>query len=272
MIRSEYKNFLHISKWILFVLIANCFADKSTWDTGENEFYHVFIVDDTDGFVNVRSSPGANSNVVGCIASGTPIHSDDILMGDTKWWQIHSQLKQYQKSCTDSSQVIMEAAYSDSDQTKAYIHSSRLTRLSSLDTLRRHSVKKTKNKIVSVFDSFEITLDIRKFTPKGKAIKKGGFGETIIDERFAWGTDGTIPAMETANLAIRHSDFKIEVDKSLFTNLYDLHPNPALIFKGRNGCYHVALQGGDGAASYFVVLTIRNNKIIRLSPRISFFA
>ena len=258
--------------WIFLLSIAAIIHAEVFSDTAENDFSSIYVVNDSDGFVNVRSSPSTKSDIVGCIKSGTPIYSDDIFFNKDGWCNIHHHQSLYQKSCADSSKYFMEAAYSDSDKINVYIHESRLLQLSRIDTIRRTSFTRSRNTSIAKFADFELRLTIKKFNSKQRKVTHGKFGETYVDGKYAWGTDASIPTYETQLFEIFHSNIQIDVDKQYFNNLFDLRLNGAIIFSARNHYNYVVLQGSDGAGGYCVVLTIFKNRIINISPRLSVFA
>lgn len=256
---------------IPFILCAFSFA--ANIDVPENEFFHVLAVSDPDGYVNVRSSPNATGEVVACIQSGTISHVDDFDLAANNWWKINTDKKFLSKSCSDSLMVDAEMFAANQIDRNLFVHSSRFKRLTEFAVMRRISISTSQYRSVAKFDSFELELATRKFTKKNKMIKIGeSTNGTVINGDYAWGTEYTLPFIETVSLRIRHGISDVAVDKDAYSNLYELSLDDAVIFKGENGLLYLGMTGGDAAASYFVILTIRGGKVINFYKRLSYFA
>ena len=129
------------------------------------------IINDKDGFVNVRKDKNINSPVVG------KLNNDDIFGYDphdnSDWIEIYAQHLE-----NENGQSI-----------DGYIHKSRIFPLSNLKSLK--NIKSFKDSCVAINDSLKVTIKSKLFNPKKHKLTYYRSDSNIltkIDDLHIWGT------------------------------------------------------------------------------------
>jgi hypothetical protein len=107
-----------------------------------------------------------------------------------------------------------------------------------------------------------VTFQTKPFQPSSHKALVTGKGVTMIDGRYAFGTDGTLPQTEIASMKLYINGNEISVPSRLYLDCYQ--PNLAapyinVKFGNNSHIVVVSMHGGDGAAGYNVTWRLRKN-------------
>jgi hypothetical protein len=90
--------------------------------------------------------------------------------------------------------------------------------------------------------------------------------KNLIDNRYSYGIDGTMPETEIKSMSIKWNEINLSIPDSAFSNLYEPHlclyylPIEAYIFKNRN--LYIYISGSDAAGSYSVKFVFDRRKYL----------
>lgn len=216
----------------------------------QNAFGQFGIIQDKDGFVNVRKSPEISNNIKDTLHNGHIVFYYIDPKGD--WFEIDYEKEKYSNS--------------------GYIHKSRFKFLIEFDSI---PVKqRIKTKVVFQKDSFMITLTKVPFMAKNNKLQysKGGFKEQNtsylekINNKEIWGTDGGIPKTQYGQISIAWGKKSIILSQESIEDLFE--PNfeykyTAVCFDSKNNTLYISAHNSDGAGGYSVLWIIKNGKYIK---------
>lgn len=225
--------------FILFIGISVKTIAQSASKTDIEESYAV--IHDPDGFVNVRQEKSAKSPIQG------KIYNDDIFTcfpDNSDWWKI----VQLDNGKTDNSNLL-----------EGYIHKNRIVLLSHWKPLNK---KDMHYKDSSVFKNDSLNVVVKKalFNARKHKLKgKSNFVSTIDGKAF-WGTDGEIPKQAISSVRVNINGVPVFIPKDAFNDLYEPNLENLSIGFGSQGTIYILMLNSDGAGSYTVIWTIKNNK------------
>lgn len=124
-------------------------------------------------------------------------------------------------------------------------------------------------------DMIEIKIEKQDFEPSHhkvylldtvNVIDNGVEVKNLIDNRYSYGIDGTMPRTEIKRMSIKWNEKNLAIPDSAFSNLYEPHlcldylPVEAYIFKNRY--LYIYISGSDAAGSYSVKLVFDKIKYL----------
>jgi len=191
------------------------------------------IINDPDGFVNIRDSASSKSMIVGRITDDEIFYVDE---DKGEWWPVSG----------------------------GFVHKSRILILEELPSL-----KKTFNGDGSITlrnDSIEIGIRTARFDSLKHKIKRQGIGNwvTTVDGKKPWGQDGGMPTLEIIRILFKVNGKAIEFPEELYRDFYE--PNLSRInlhFASKDLWFLCMPDNSDGAGYYDAAWIIRNKKVIR---------
>ncbi|MCO4294070.1 hypothetical protein NF867_14480 [Solitalea sp. MAHUQ-68] len=188
----------------------------------------VAIIQDNDGFTNVRSKPNANSEIVYKISVNEVFwyNSEDDDFQKSEWVEVYVLKNKYSFNSIQSETV------------NGFIHKSRLLPLDKL-------------KIYKASD-FNFEYVIQPFKTQNHIIDRDkSQWVSAIDGRHAWGTDGGLPRKEVIKINLTIQGKIIQVSSAFFCDIYECE-NSFNVYK--NGeTYFVYQHNSDGAGGYELV-------------------
>ena len=198
------------------------------------------IIHDKDGFTNVRRSPSQNSPII------YKIHDNEV-------FETHSYGKK-------GNWVPITYLTASGKPANGYIHSSRILPLIKLRIEGKQVTFKVK------------LVPFKKSNHQIKMSSPGNDGSIAIvetiDGQEIWGGDGMIPTTEVASIKIKINGTDIPVTQSLFSNLYDMTPQPEMIARKGN-TYFIVQSNSDGAGYYqctWVISDLKPPKLYTFTP------
>lgn len=212
-------------KKILIALVTIGFALKAT--------AQVAVIDDKDGYTNVRQEPDGKSEVIRKIMEGEVFFVGKETNG---WRTVHLPFDKF------SEDIIRRGTI------RGYVHSSRIRMLEKMPKYAGNDC------------SFQyVTIP---FSKDGKTIQMEG--DTYVDrinQDFFWGTDGALPKVEVKALNITLEGKKIEVPDTLLKDIYEV--SEAFDCYKIGDTYYVVQGNSDGAGYYEIVWVFNRNGLLQ---------
>lgn len=197
------------------------------------------IINDSDGYVNVRQSPSINAQVMGKLDDGTILVMDD------------------EDPSIKSDWVKMDITLG-AGIAGGYVHKSRILLMLSMKKIL--NVKYGDNFCTAKNDSISIKINSAKFVANNHIIKGTPNRYEKIDGKHIWGTDGMLPKRAIASVSIKIHGQLVAIPKSVFKDLYEPNFRTFSVYFGPGNTLYLELYNGDGAGGYTVIWVIKNNK------------
>lgn len=190
-------------------------------------FGQVAIIQDPDGWTNVRKAPDGKSEVILKVYENQVFWFDyEEVDQEQDWISVYIPKNNYSLDKSEPNYIT------------GFIHKSRLLPLKKLKEY-------TGNDFIfeyqlSEFDSTNRIID-----------RHAGKWVTAIDGRPVWGTDGDFPGIQVKNMKVIVEGWLIDVHEVFYSDIYECD-NEISIYK--NGDTYFAYQrNSDGAGSYEIV-------------------
>ena len=193
------------------------------------------VVEDKDGFTNLRAAASLDSKVVGKVLSGSAIYFEET-KGD--WVKVMD----------------------DTGKGRAlFIHKSRLKPVKEWKrTAGKPSAKK--DSIAVKAGTLEATVTEAPFVEKDHKVTQGE-GEKIVDGHAVWGTDGELPSKEV-KLEVKVDGKPVTLPVEATQDLYQPnHDVLVLLSPAKPGTEaFLYMEASDGAGAYGVVWAFKDGK------------
>lgn len=196
-------------------------------------FSQVAIIEDVDGYVNVRSSASVESSMVYQLKKNELFYYDFESYENANEW-ILVDIKQNKLS------IILN--WEKNSDISGYVHRTRIKPLTTLDVLAD--------------TEFKYTLNTKKFDKANHFIKKKDGYVSTINGLFPWGIDGYEPLSQIESIEYVIQSEKYAISKMLYQDLFNAN-EIYLVFKSED-VYFVSSNNSDGAGSYDLVWAINS--------------
>jgi len=195
----------------------------------------VGLINDKDGYTNVRENPDIKSKVIYKIKDYELFLFYDYDTNESdNWIKVYIPKNKY------------ALAYEGLAGLTGYIHKSRLL---SLDNLEKFDGK-----------NFRFKYHLRTFSVDNKIIDYiDGKWISRINGRPFYGTAGSIPNNEISSIEVRVGEKTIHVPEVLYQDLFEL-TNDFNIYK-KDNIFYVQQWNSDGGGGYLLVWAIDKNSI-----------
>ncbi len=192
------------------------------------------VVEDKDGFVNVRKTPSLQSAIVGKVTSGAAVST--------------------MEKKGDFTSVSFDSA------NDGFIHTSRLKPLTGW---KQVGAKVAGNKATAKFDTLAATVTASPFVAKEHKITKDREGIELVDGRTVWGVDGGIPNT-SLRLSVTLNGTPIEVPAEATRDLFQPSlESLAILTPGQPEKQTlIFMMNSDGAGAYCVVWSFSGAKYV----------
>ncbi len=207
----------------------------------QGEDYYSYIIDDTDGYLNIREKPTANSRIVGRIEKYE-------LFFDARYFCFNDtlQFKHYPPNwipvCKDMGPMV------------GYVYKPNALPLEMLPVLVG---EKDGNRLVCGNDKFRIILSLSDFDPKGHKIEDYHTVDGVFKKGFYGDKDG-YSNKEISSLTLYQDGKK----KSLPIDHIKDYFNPGMaVYIGPAGELYIQISCGDGGEVYMICLSVVNGVI-----------
>ena len=196
------------------------------------------IINDKDGFVNVRKEPNSKSEIIGKLYNKDIFSYDSESETNSKWIKVYKQ-------------------QTNNDLLEGYVYENRIYRISKFPSL---NIKKQDINICSLRnDSISVIVQSSKFNPK-KHRSSINSDHSFIDGKPFWGTDETIPHLRINFVEVTIKDKKIDIPKNAFDDLYEPNYRNFDVYLGTNGVIYIEMDNSDGAGAYTIIWIIKDGK------------
>ncbi|MCO4293405.1 hypothetical protein NF867_11060 [Solitalea sp. MAHUQ-68] len=213
-------------KHFLTILLLTCFLKS---------FGQFAIVNDNDGFLNVRADGLSNSKVLGQLKNGHLIYCFE---NKGNWTNIDFTSK--------------------NKELNGYVYKDRYKLISNFSSIP--IMTKTENKVVLKKDSMRITITQCLFDKKRHTFKYvNGYPDQIelIDNKKYWGTDQALPKTQFDKIEIKVGQKTISLPKSALEGLFEPSIYSAEVnYDKTNDTFYIQTMNSDGAGGYLVLWRI----------------
>jgi len=194
-----------------------------------NTIAQTAIINDPDGWTNVRQKPDAKSEVIHKIYNNEVFWCDySIKDTEQEWVLVYIPKNAYCLDKVDNNYII------------GFIHKSRILFIGSLKEY--------------LGNEFEFKYELTAFDSNNRIIDREGIIIKRIDGRPIWGTDGGFPKTQVSGIKVNMSGQKIDMHKVFYTDIYECD-NDLKIYK-QGETYFVSQFNSDDAGAYDIVWVI----------------
>lgn len=201
-------------------------------------FAQFAIIDDPDGYVNVRATAKKEDNIKGKLNNGDIVYVFDT---EGNWTSIDF--------------------YTDKKELDGFIYFNRTKFITDYQEIPL----KTSDKKSTILESPEIkiTLTEKKFNIKDYKVEYLEDSSLIksLNGKPVFGKDGNLPTTEYASIMIEFGKQKIILPKEALENLFE--PNLSYTtahYDSKNDILYLESLNSDGSGSYNIIWTIKNKK------------
>lgn len=204
------------------------------------------IVQDSDGYSNVREHPGTQSKIITRVDHGQVVW---VYPGADKSWP---------------NVIFMDKT---GEERSGHIHSSRLKPLTDFESIVGKVLEDEQSEVFEKGD-LKIEIKIEPFQREDRELtyKEYSDGQRYlikIDGDDYWGTDGMMPREQYKKITIQQNEETITLPDAALKNLFNpgLYPgNSKVIFNAKEKTIYLTSFNSDGAGGYVVVFVIQNGK------------
>ncbi len=197
----------------------------------------VAIINDSDGWTNVRKAPDGKSEVI------HKIYKNEVFWYD---YAPSDKLQDWISVYIPKNKFCL--GKNSPDFIVGFIHKSRIL---PLDSLERYSGK-----------DFSFEYEMTDFDPTNRIIdKENGKWVLFIDGRPVWGTDGNLPKTQVKNIDVEINTKSIKVHQVFYSDIYECD-NAFDTYK-IGDTYFVHQWNSDGAGAYEIVWIFTKDGLIQ---------
>ncbi|KFC20017.1 hypothetical protein [Chryseobacterium sp. FH1] len=212
------------------------------------------IIDDNDGYTNVREKTYQNSKIIGKIVEHQVFAIDSYVQDEENkskdWIAVKFPLNINEN---------LGFTKFEGEEKTGYIHKSRLVELESLPKFEKKELNP--NKASHRNKDFEIIIETLAFNKSKHKITQSDKGFYNIDDEKVfnyYGGDTT----EIKNITVKSKNRTYNFPKSSFKNLMGTDAENSLVYIGNKGELYIVLNAGDGGDSYNITFCVKDNKLI----------
>lgn len=183
------------------------------------------IIKDDDGFTNVRKLPDSKSEIIYKLIDSEVFFFSEVKY-DSEWVAIQIPKNKF----------YLSSDYND-ETLDGYIHKSRLLESGNLKEFNGAN--------------FSIKYDIQDFKPETKIIDYSDGIITKINGRQYYGSDGSQPKNEIADIKVSLNDLKIQIAPIFYQDIFEVN-NRFTVYKNKDD-FIVSQWNSDGAGGYLLI-------------------
>jgi hypothetical protein len=202
------------------------------------------VINDKDGYVNVRKSGDGKSPLVGRLTATSIFGLDESNVSKSDWIKIYEQ--------KDRRHGL-----------EGYIYHDRFRFITSFKSIG--TIKQGKNWCSAKNDSISVELRSSRFAVKQHRLtyNKPDKSNTYrfiekVDGRDFWGTDGEMPTQAISQLHISYKGKEVSIPVSAYNDLYEPRFSTLKVFIAPNKTIYIELDNSDGAGAYTVIWVIKD--------------
>ncbi len=200
------------------------------------------IIEDKDGFANVRQSAAIGKNVTDTLANGRAVF------------------------CFEKEGNWVNVCYvKNGKQETGFIYQDRIIYLSTFDSIPL--VRQSSELAVFQKKNQKVTITIGKFDPtKSKLTYQKSENSRFlshIDGKRIWGTDGDIPKRKYLSIQIQNGNEHFVISHRYLQNLFEpTLANTKVYADPKTQTLYITAWNSDGAGGYVVLWAIRNQHVV----------
>jgi len=224
------------------------------------------IINDTDGSVNVRATPGTEGKIICQLNNGEVVReswNEDTLHRNWVYIEFYVQKKearQVKQKPESKEEYPASRVMTDHLLFTGYIYKDKLINIEDQEPFQ---MDRSGEEFLLYNDSIRIKMNDASFEKQKHKIEiKDNDLVEKIDGHYFVGTDGEIPRYEFKTFSVEIDRQKIIIPRTAYYDLY--HPNLNGFTNGyvHNGTLYIIMRNSDGAGVYEVVFIIKNKKYI----------
>lgn len=212
------------------------------------------IIDDKDGYTNVRQKADQNSKIIGKIIEVQAFAIDNFVEDEENrskdWTAI--------KFPTNIDKNLTFIRFEGEEKT-CYIHKSRLVELETLPKFEM--TEANSSKVIHHYKDLKIEIETQVFKKSDHKITQSEKGHYIIDGKKAFPYYGG-ESSEIKSIKIKSKNQTFDFPKIAFKNLMMTIAKNTAVYKGNKDEFYIVFNAGDGADFYNIIYSIRNNQLI----------
>lgn len=212
------------------------------------------IINDKDGYSNVREKPDQNSKIIGKIVEHQAFAIDSYVQDEENkskdWIAV--------KFPININKNVGFTKFEDEEKS-GYIHKSRLVELEKLPKFEKNELNS--DKVIHQNKDFEVIIETQAFKKSGHKITQTDNGLFLIDGEKAfpyYGGDTT----EIKNITVKSKNITYNFPKITFKNLMRTDAKNSVVYNGNNGEFYIVFNAGDGGDSYNIIFCVKDNRLI----------
>ncbi|MDF1739464.1 MAG: hypothetical protein P1U86_09920 [Verrucomicrobiales bacterium] len=204
------------------------------------------VVQDSDGYTNVREKGDINSKVIARVDHGQLVWVSQ--GGMMKWPNV----------------IFMDK---EGKERTGFIHSSRLKALTDLETFTGEVSEPEQTETITKGD-IKVKIQLEPFQIENRELTYKEFDEgqrylIEIDGKEYWGTDGAEPRDQYRAITVQEGERKITLPDEALQNLFNpgLYPgNTKVTLNPEDDAVYITSFNSDGAGGYVVAFVIEGGK------------
>ncbi|PTQ94794.1 hypothetical protein C8P68_1064 [Mucilaginibacter yixingensis] len=218
-----------------------------------------YVVNDPDGYVNVRADRSPTSKVKGRINRG-----EVVLLGDVKpqdaWWPVY----------TPSLTTVYDTGKVGSVPREGfvllgYVYKNRLISIEHLPSAGRLKLqgKLPAQHLIIQNDRVRLSLTTQIFNRKAHHVLIQHGSVDKIDGKQPYGIDGELPHTEIKGMELLIDGIPVSIPRDDFNDLFEPRLESLNVYIDKRGCIYICMpNNSDGAGSYGVVWVVKDSKVI----------
>jgi hypothetical protein len=209
------------------------------------------VINDKDGFVNVRKEPNTESPVIGKFYEDEVFAYDEGSAGKDGWIKVY----RYNSAKPDACIYI-----------EGFVHKSRIKSIANFKSIPNKKI--SANRALIQNDSISIAVLTSRFIPQKHKLgsqldEPNQINFHKIDGRPFWGTDGRLPKIAISSLKINIAKRAVLIPRNAFSDLYEPSFRMFNVYLDGGNTIYIRMDNSDGAGAYTVIWVIKNGKYLK---------
>lgn len=221
-----------------------------------------YIVNDKDGFVNVRQDKTTSAKVLYQLKNGAIVFCSEFEEQEDSagknWMSVQFYISQQESRNIKYDKDEIPDVMKGFVLVDGYVYKNRLIPLEENAELKK---KMSPDQLLLYNDNIKIKFISGPFQKeKHKIQKTDEYGVFKIDGHYLVGTDGSMPREEIKSMTIEINKQRLSLSKNIFYDLYQpsFESTRAYVDPGKN--LYIMMDNSDAAGSYTVIFIFRENK------------
>ena len=213
----------------------------------------ICIINDNDGYTNVRDKANQNSKIIGKITEYQAFPIDSYVQDEENkskdWIAVKFPINIDKKS---------DFLKFEGEEKTGYIHKSRMVELENLPKFEKNELNS--NKVVHQNKDVEVIIETQAFKKSEHKITQTDNGYFLIDGEKAftyYGGDTT----EIKTITVKSKNKTYVFPKTTFKNLMMTDAKNSVVHSENKGKLYIVFNAGDGGDSYNIIFCVKDNKL-----------